>query len=98
MLILLALIGAGALGVVTHFWIRDRSVRGSAVTGSIAVALSAIVYTALTWAGLKENNIWLWVLSIFGSVAVTWVVTSLLTRSRVAADERAREKAGITSS
>ena len=95
MYILLAIIAATALGVAVHFLVRPREVRGAVLSGAIAAATSAVVYTAMTWAGVGEANIWTWLASILGAALVSAGATVAITRSRVASDARERARLGI---
>ncbi|MBO0979352.1 hypothetical protein [Microbacterium sp. SD291] len=91
MYILLALIGACALGIGAHFLIGGRELRGVVVTPAIATAVAGAVYAALQWAGVGQDSIWLWLASILGGVAVAAVATVAIVvlRRRSDADKRA---------
>lgn len=95
MYILLALIGACALGIGAHYLIGGRELRGVAVTPGIATAVSAIVYTALQWAGIGEDSIWLWLASVLGAVVVAVIATVAIVGVRRRADAEARAALGI---
>ncbi|MFS0852571.1 hypothetical protein [Microbacterium sp. 179-I 3D4 NHS] len=86
MYILLAMIGACLLGIAAHYLIDGRDLRGVAVTPATATALSAVVYTGLQWAGLAQDNPWLWVASILGSPAIAVVATVTLVAARRRSD------------
>jgi hypothetical protein len=86
MYILLAMIGACLLGIAAHYLIDGRDLRGVAVTPAIATALSAVIYTALQWAGLAQDNVWLWVVSILGAAGVAVVATVVLVAVRRRSD------------
>jgi hypothetical protein len=86
MYILLAMIGACLLGIAAHYLIDGRDLRGVAVTPAIATALSAVIYTALQWAGLAQDNVWLWVVSILGAAGVAVVATVALVAVRRRSD------------
>ncbi|GAT72607.1 hypothetical protein [Microbacterium hydrocarbonoxydans] len=95
MYILLALIGACALGIAAHFLIGGRELRGVAVTPAIATAIAAVVYTAMQWAGVGEGSIWLWLASVLGAVVLASVATVALVASRRRSDAAARAALGI---
>ena len=95
MYILLALIGACALGIAVHFLIADRELRGVALAPTIATAVSAIAYTGLQWAGVGEDSIWLWLASVLGAVAIAAVATLAITALRKRSDADARVALGI---
>ncbi|KQZ24459.1 MULTISPECIES: hypothetical protein [Microbacterium] len=95
MYILLALIGACVLGVAAHFLIGGRELRGVALTPAIATALSAVVYTGLQWLGVGEDNLWLWVASVLGSVVVAAALTIAIVAARTRADAENKAALGI---
>lgn len=95
MYILLALVGACVLGIAAHFLIGGRELRGVALAPAIATAVSAIVYTALQWAGVGEDSVWLWLASTLGAAAVAALATAALTAARRRGDEQRRAALGI---
>ncbi|MEV8169648.1 hypothetical protein [Microbacterium sp. NPDC077486] len=95
MYILLALVGACVLGIAAHFLIGGRERRGVALAPAIATAVSAIVYTALQWAGVGEESVWLWLASTLGAAAVAALATAALTAARRRGDEQRRAALGI---
>ncbi|MEV7609519.1 hypothetical protein AB0N61_08570 [Microbacterium sp. NPDC089320] len=95
MYILLALVGACALGIAAHYMIGGRELRGVALTPAVATALAAIIYTALQWLGVGEDSIWLWLASIVGSVGIAAVVTVAIVAARRRNDASAKAALGI---
>ncbi|WP_136023674.1 hypothetical protein [Microbacterium sp. K27] len=95
MYILLALIGACALGIAAHFLIRDRELRGVTLTPAIATAVSALTYTGLQWAGVGEDSIWLWLASVLGAPVVAALATMAITGMRKRSDAQSRAALGI---
>ncbi|WP_309067048.1 hypothetical protein [Microbacterium sp.] len=95
MYILLALIGACALGVALHFVLPDRDLRGVAVTPAIATATAAAVYTGMQWAGAPETDPWLWVWSVGGGILLAVIATLALSARRRRTDTEARRALGI---
>ncbi|MFJ4224606.1 hypothetical protein [Microbacterium sp. NPDC089695] len=95
MYILLALIGACALGIAAHFAVPGRELRGVALTPAIATAVSAIAYTGLQWLGLAEDNILLWLASVLGAVVVAAIATALIVAIRRRTDAEAKAALGI---
>ncbi|WP_312171556.1 hypothetical protein [Microbacterium sp.] len=93
MYILLALIGACALGIAVHFAIGGRELRGVAVTPAIATAAAAVLYTGLQWLGVGEDSIWLWLTSILGAVVIAAGATVAIVALRRRSD--ASEKAAL---
>ncbi|WP_226532558.1 hypothetical protein [Microbacterium paraoxydans] len=95
MYILLALIGACALGIAVHFLISGRELRGVALAPAVATAVSAITYTGLQWAGVGEDDIWLWLASVLGASAIAAVATAAVTAQRKRSDADAKAALGI---
>ena len=95
MYILLALIGACALGIAAHFVIGGRELRGVVLTPAIATALAAVVYTGMQWLGVGEDSIWLWLASVLGSVVVAAALTVAVVTFRRRADASAKAALGI---
>jgi hypothetical protein len=95
MYILLALIGACALGIAVHFAIGGRELRGVAVTPAIATAAAAVLYTGLQWIGVGEDSIWLWLTSILGSVVIAAGATVAIVALRRRSDASAKAALGI---
>lgn len=95
MYILLALIAACALGIAAHYLIGGRDLRGVAVTPAISTAVAAVAYTAMQWAGIGEDNVWLWLASIGGGVAAAAVATLALVAARRRSDAEAKAALGI---
>ncbi|MGW9156613.1 MULTISPECIES: hypothetical protein [unclassified Microbacterium] len=95
MYILLALVGACALGIAVHFLIADRELRGVALAPAIATAVSAILYTGLQWLGVGEDSIWLWLASVLGAAAIAALATFAITGMRKRSDTAAKAALGI---
>jgi hypothetical protein len=95
MYILLALIGACALGIAVHFAIGGRELRGVAVTPAIATAAAAVLYTGLQWLGVGEDSIWLWLTSILGAVVIAAGATFAIVALRRRSDASAKAALGI---
>jgi hypothetical protein len=95
MLIVLALVAGAAAGLGLHYALPGRALRATALAPMFAAALAGAIWTALTWAGLAEDNPWIWAASLLLPPAVTAAVLALLTRARTAHDARERERLGI---
>lgn len=95
MFILLAVIAACALAIAVHFLLPGRELRGVAVVPAIATVVAALVYTGLQWAGVAENNFWLWLASIGGGLALSAIAGALLTAQRRRTDATERSALGI---
>lgn len=95
MYILLALVGACALGIAAHYMIGGRELRGVALTPAIATSLAAILYTGLQWLGVGEDSVWLWLASVVGSVVIAAGITVAIVASRRRSDATTRAALGI---
>lgn len=95
MYILLALVAACALGIGAHFLIGGRELRGVALTPAIATVAAGVIYTALQWAGIGEDSIWLWLASIIGSVVIAAVATLAIVAVRRRTDAETKAALGI---
>lgn len=96
MQILLGLIIAAVVGVAVHFALPGAPLRGLALAPLVAAATGAVVWTALTWAGLAADNPWLWLAALVAPAVVTVPVVLGLTaaRTRHDAEVRRRERIG----
>lgn len=95
MYILLALIGACALGIGAHYLLPNRALRGVAVVPAVATAAAAVIYTVLQWTGVGEDSVWLWLASIVGALAIAVATGYVLTTSRLRSDAEKRAALGI---
>ena len=95
MYILLALVAACALGIALLFLLPHRELRGVAVTPAIATAAAGLIYTGLQWAGIAEDNGWLWLASIGGGLVLALVATLTLSAQRLHSDAQAKAALGI---
>ncbi|GAA5150848.1 hypothetical protein GCM10025768_16450 [Microbacterium pseudoresistens] len=95
MYILLALIAACALGVAVHYLMRGRELRGVALVPAVSTAVAAAGYAIGQWAGLGEDNAWLWLISVGGGIVAGVVVAVAVSTARARSDERLRASLGI---
>lgn len=95
MYILLALVGACALGIAAHYVLDGRDLRGVVLSPAISTATAAVLYTSLQWAGLDEGNVWLWIASILGGAAVAVVTTLAVVAARRRSDAEKVAALGI---
>lgn len=95
MYILLALVAACALGIGAHFLIGGRELRGVALTPAIATVAAGVIYTAMQWAGIGEDSIWLWLASIIGSVVIAAVATLAIVAVRRRTDAETKAALGV---
>jgi hypothetical protein len=94
--ILLGIIIAAVIGVAVHFALPGKAGRGVLLAPAIATAVGAVLWTALTWAGLGVDNPLLWLAALVGPAIVTVPVILAVTAARARHDaaERARLRIG----
>ncbi|MCW4386520.1 hypothetical protein OH146_12120 [Salinibacterium sp. SYSU T00001] len=85
---LFAVIGGLFLALAVHFLLPHRDLRGSALLAAIGTAVTAVVWSALTWLGWPFDGGWIWVVSLLASPLVATAVGLALPSRRSAADER----------
>ena len=95
MLILLPLVIAVATGIGMHYGSPNRHSRGVALAPAIATAVAAIVWAAMTWMGVAEDNPWIWLASILGPIVVTYPTTLWLARPRAGHDAAESARLGL---
>ena len=76
MQILLGLVIGAVIGLAAHFALPGRHLRGAALAPLAGAASAAVVWTALTWAGLGESPL-VWVLAVIAPVATTVLLVVL---------------------
>jgi len=91
---LFAVLGGLILSLAVHFALPRRELRGAALLAAIGTAVSAVVWSALTWLGLPFDGGWIWVASIAAGPVVALIAGLVLPKRRIAADEQLFEKLG----
>ncbi|HEU5222166.1 MAG TPA: hypothetical protein VFU07_00595 [Candidatus Lumbricidophila sp.] len=90
-LIFIVVMGA-IIGAVARYALPHRETHGSALLPLLGTAVSAVLWVALTWAGLKWNGGWIWLATLVGTAVIAFVFTRLLAQSRVHADSQLLER------
>lgn len=93
--ILLALVFGAVVGIISHFVIPDRSLRGVAFAPVLGACVGGVVWLALTWLTLTTTNPWLWIVSFAVPLVVVPAVLLLQARTRRGHDERERARLRI---
>jgi hypothetical protein len=91
MLIVLAFVFGAVIGLAIHFGLPDRDTRGSAFAPILAAGLGGLAWLVMTWLGQADTG-WIWLVSIAVPIVITWPVMALITRTRVAHDQRERAR------
>ena len=84
-LLFVVLIAAG-IGFIAQYTLPGRDSRGSLLLGSIAAAVSAVVWESLLWLGFTFDGGWIWLISLVAAGVVTIAVALALPRRRAAND------------
>jgi hypothetical protein len=85
---LFAVLGGLFLSLGVHFALPHRDTRGAALLAAVGTAVSAVVWSGLTWLGWPFDGTWIWVASILAAPVVALAVGLALPKRRMAADER----------
>lgn len=79
---------AFCIGLLARYVLPGRDTYGIVLVPSIAAITTAVVWVALTWAGLKFDGGWIWVGSLVAAVVVSLVLVLALPRARRNHDEQ----------
>jgi hypothetical protein len=78
---------AGAIiGLAVRYTLPHRHTHGSALMPAIGLIVSAALWEGLTWAGLKWDGGWIWVITMVGTVAIVVVIDVIVGRVRTTHD------------
>ena len=94
MQILLGVILGAVIGLAAHVAMPHRSVRGAALAPLAGAAASAVVWTALTWAGLSIDSPVLWIVAVLAPAVTSYLLVTVVSRARLARDEADRVRLG----
>lgn len=95
MQLLLGVLIAAVIGAAVHYALPRKLTRGVALAPLTAAAVGAVVWTALTWAGMGADNPLLWLAAIALPAIVTVPVVAVLSAARTRSDAAARERLRI---
>ena len=90
MQILLGLLAGAVIGLVVHFTLGDRGVRGAALLPMVGAASAGIAWTAATWAGAGIGSAWPWLGAVLVPTAVVLALAVVITRRRRENDAQMR--------
>lgn len=93
-------LGGALIGIAAHYLMPGRHTQGTILVPGLGAAFSAVLWVALTWAGLAWNGGWIWWITLLATAVVTLGVGLVVGRVRTHADERdlaAYMKAGVPS-
>ncbi|MDQ1121801.1 hypothetical protein [Microbacterium trichothecenolyticum] len=95
MQILLGLILGAVVGLAAHASLPHRALRGAALAPFAGAAATAVVWTALTWAGLGLDSPVLWIVAVAAPALTTFLLVPLLSRARQSHDAADRARLGL---
>ncbi|KQR22359.1 hypothetical protein ASF79_08925 [Agreia sp. Leaf335] len=79
-------LGGAILGLIARYSLPRRENHGVAFIPSIGAAVAAVIWVALTWAGLPWDGGWIWVISLVVTAAVVTIADRAIGSSRERAD------------
>lgn len=91
--LLFAIVIGAALGLGARYALRGRRTHGVLVLPAIAAAVTAIVWVALVWAGLRFDGGWIWTISLVAGALAAIVAGVVIPRVRTSADAAFLERA-----
>lgn len=91
--LLFVTLGGVLLGLAARYAFPGRSTHGSLLVPSVGAAAAAIVWVALTWAGMPWDGGWIWVLALVSAGLSSAALAVLLGRRRTHSDAEALERA-----
>jgi peptidoglycan/LPS O-acetylase OafA/YrhL len=85
---LFAVVGGLLISLALHWALPHRQTRGAALTAGIGTAVTAVVWSGLTWLGWPFDGGWIWVVSLAAGPLVALGVALILPKRRLASDEQ----------
>ncbi|MGK9146590.1 hypothetical protein KXS11_03035 [Plantibacter flavus] len=85
--LLFVVLGGAILGLAVRYSLPGRDQHGAALVPAIATLVAAVVWVALTWAGMAWDGGWIWVAAFAASAVVAVVADLVLVRVRTASDD-----------
>ena len=90
--LLFATLGGIILGLFARYSVKGSHSHGALLVPAIGGAAAAIVWSALTWAGLKFDAGWIWVFTLVIAAVVSIASAITISRLRVRNDFRLHER------
>ena len=97
--LLFVTLGGILLGLIARYSLPRRTTSGVLLVPAIGAAVAAVVWVALTWAGLPWDGGLIWLITLVVTAAVCALVALRLGTSRTRSDEerlRTLARAGAT--
>ena len=83
---------AGGLGAIPRYLLPGRASYGLLLLPALSVVVSAVVWGALTWVGVAQSEVWMWLVSLAAGLLAAVAVALYLPRHRASVDEALFEK------
>jgi hypothetical protein len=80
-------VGGIILGLGARYFLPNRDRHGVILIPALGAAVSAVVWVALTWAGLPWDGGWIWAITLLVTAVAVSAADILIGRARKAHDE-----------
>ncbi|MHA7986149.1 hypothetical protein ACX9R5_10100 [Rathayibacter sp. CAU 1779] len=81
-------LGGAIIGLIARYVLPYRHSHGSVLIPGLGAISAAVLWVALTWAGMKWNGGWIWWITLVGTAVIAVGVDLLLGTLRTRGDER----------
>lgn len=85
--LLFVALGGAILGIAARYGLPNRSEYGVLLVPALGTAVAALVWVALTWAGLAWDTGWIWLITLVLAAAASAGAALLIGRSRAASEK-----------
>jgi hypothetical protein len=79
-------LGGAILGLIARYALPRRDNHGEALVPSIGAGLAAVLWVALTWAGLPWDGGWIWAITLVVTAAAVGIADPIIGIYRERAD------------
>jgi hypothetical protein len=86
--LLFVLVIAAGIGAIVRYVLPGRKIYGMLLLPAVSVAVTAIVWVALLWAGWKFDGGWIWAVSLTAGGVAAILAEILVWRGRINGDKR----------
>lgn len=81
-------LGGAIIGLIARYTLPYRHRHGAVLIPALGAAVAALLWEALTWAGLKWNGGWIWWITLIATGIIAFGIDLLLGVLRKRNDER----------
>ncbi|WP_431220800.1 hypothetical protein [Leifsonia xyli] len=86
--LLFVVLGGAIIGLAGRYLLPNRHTHGAVLMPALGAVAAAVLWVALTWAGLKWDGGWIWWITLLGTALVVAVSDVLIGRLRTQSDDR----------